>query len=333
MRPRHNRPFLVALGDALVDVVYSVSNRVRESAGLASGARRSITPQELIELSTQLTPYELNRTGGGSSANSSIAFAQSGGDARFVCGLGNDPSASLFRSQLLAEGVSVEGTLLEEAPTGTCLILVTPDGARSMLTCIDKALALKSKSLEHAGLFKDASWVLLEAYLLFSGTEGIRTIEQAISQAHAAGARVAFTLSDATLLTRYAEAATRILPQVDLIVGNDSEAAVLTGLSNPRQAALLLHQRGPICAVTAGAAGAFIAAGGETIDIKAIPCEAVDTTGAGDAFAGALLYGLDRWESPDTAGAFASAFAKEVVTRVGPRLPKDQISSIQELLK
>jgi ribokinase len=267
---------MIVLGDVMVDVV------ARISGPLARGSD---------------TPAEIAVTGGGSGANVAAWAASAGARVAFVCRIGDDERGRTAIDELHAEGVEVHATVDPKRPTGTCVVLVEPDGERTMVPdpgASDGPLALPDALLAAGDHLHVTGYSLLRS--------GPRPgALDAISRARAAGMTVSVDPSSWALLEPGA------IPPVDLLLPNEEEAAALGVLDFAE------------VVVKLGARGARWTDGKTTVEVPAAPAEVVDTTGAGDAFAGGLLAARLAGAGPREALEAGCRTAALAVARVGAR--------------
>ena len=314
---------LVAVGDALVDVVAPCDPAFLAAEGLALDGWTRIEAARALALHARMAEGVV--VPGGSGANTACGVSCLGGQAGFVGKVGDDALGLLFADALAASGVAFATPPLKGAATGRSLINVTPDGLRSMATCIGAAAELGVADLDPAWVVR-ARVVKLEAYLF--QTEGGRALAlKAAELARAAGGKVALSLSSASVVRLKREPLLDFIARsADLVLGDLEEVEALLGA--PAEAAADLLPAGRILAVTLGARGSLIAAGGEIARLPAWPVErVVDTTGAGDQYAAGLLFGLARGLPPARAGELGSRCAAEVITQPGPR-PQRSLRSL-----
>ena len=310
---------IVAMGDAIVDVIASCDDAFLTKHKLPKGSMQLLTPAEADDLYAAMgVAREMS---GGSAANSMAGIAAMGGDSAFIGQVAEDQLGLIFEHDMHALGVRFETAPLEDGPpTGRCLILVTPDGQRTMNTCPGASHELSADALDR-DLIASASILFLEGYL-FGPDKPRAAMMEAIKIAHSANRKVAFTLSESVCIAERKEPFTRMIDSggVDLLFANEDEALQLTGRADLGSALDELKSKVPTLVITKGPQGAIGVENGQTIAIPAAPVEQViDTTGAGDLFAAGFLAarckgaGLERclWTGAIAAG--------EVIKHYGAR--------------
>ncbi len=284
---------IVVVGDVMTDVVAALSGPI---------AHGSDTPARIV------------RRGGGAGANVAAWLARAGATVTLIGRVGDDPEGRAAGEELRAEGVDARLAVDPARPTGTCVVLVEPGGERSMLPD-----AGANAGLEAVALPDDAAHLHLTGYALLH--PGSRPAARALlAAARSAGLTVSVDPSSAAPLVR-AGAATVLewVHGADLLVPNRDEAAALTGVPDPRGAARALGAHAREVVVKLGAQGALWSDGDRQVRAPAVDVLAVDTTGAGDAFAAGLLAARLAGAEPADALGAACSLAAEAVAREGGR--------------
>ncbi|MGW4482576.1 ribokinase [Amycolatopsis sp. NPDC004368] len=240
---------------------------------------------------------------GGKGANTAVAAGRLGASVALLGAVGSDAYGALLRDSLAGAGVSLEHLRTVDRPTGIAYITVTPDGENSILVSPGANSALQPSDVTES-VFSGVSVVVLSLEV------PLPTVSRAVSLAAAAGATVLLNLSPA------AELPASTLRAVDVLLINEHEAAYLLGSPSADPAGLLAL--GPRAAVvTLGSRGAVVITTEGTVSVSSPAVEAVDTTGAGDAFSGALAASLASGASLADAAHRAAAVAAFSVTRPG----------------
>jgi sugar/nucleoside kinase (ribokinase family) len=314
---------IVAIGDAIVDVIATCDDAFLTERGLNKGSMRLLDTKEADQLYAAMA--SARETSGGSAANSMAGVAALGGRAGFIGQIADDQLGAIFAHDMRALGVHFDTPpLVDGPPTGRCLILVTPDAQRTMNTSPGASHELGPEMLDEA-LIRSAAITYLEGYLW--GPERPRqAMLRAADIAHSAGRKVAFTLSESLCIAGRREGVMGMIEEgrVDILFANEDEALQLTGGSDLDQALATLSAKIATLVVTCGAAGAIAIEEGRRIEIPAAPvAKVVDTTGAGDLFAAGFLAARCRGHDLERclqAGALAAA---EVISHFGARPEAD----------
>jgi sugar/nucleoside kinase (ribokinase family) len=319
-----SRPLnVVALGNAIVDVLALVDDAVVGRLGLPKGSMSLVDATESERVMAGLGPDAL-QVAGGSAANTLAGVASLGGSAAYVARVADDTLGRFFVEDLRATGVEFSPCdLVSEPGTGRCVVLVTPDGDRVMRTYLGASTTLGPAHVD-ADLIARASVLYLEGYLW--DVPGARdAVRRAIALARrppggGPGAVVALSLSDPYCVERHREDFSGLVGQVDLLFGNEAEVTMLWGVRTLDEAVASARCTGVVGAFTRGPAGAVVAGATETIAVPAWPVDpVVDTTGAGDLFAAGFLYGLTHGASLEACARLGGLAAAEVVGHLGAR--------------
>jgi sugar/nucleoside kinase (ribokinase family) len=310
---------IVAMGDAIVDVIASCDDDFLVAHKLPRGSMQLLTPAQADELYAAMgVAREMS---GGSAANSMAGVAAMGGNCAFIGQVAEDQLGLIFEHDMHALGVRFDTPpLVGGPPTGRCLILVTPDGQRSMNTCPGASHELSSDALDR-DLIASASILFLEGYL-FGPDKPRAAMMEAIRIAHGAGRKVAFTLSESVCIAGRKESFSHMIDSggIDLLFANEDEALQLTGRTDLQSALDELRAKVPTLVITKGSQGAIGVENGEAIAIPAAPVEqVVDTTGAGDLFAAGFLAARCKGASLERCLWTGAIAAGEVIKHYGAR--------------
>ncbi|MFN3827957.1 MAG: adenosine kinase [Micavibrio sp.] len=313
---------LLAIGNAIVDVLAQTDEAFVEHqgkvAGMAKGAMTLIDENRAVELYGQM-PAGIECSGG-SAGNTIAGFASFGGKAAYIGKVAADQLGEVFRHDMKAQGVLfTTQPLALGAPTARCLILVTPDGQRTMNTYLGAAVELSPIDIDE-DIVTGSKIVYLEGYL-FDPPHAKEAFRVASELAHKAGRKVALSLSDPFCVNRHREDFQKFIEgHVDILFANEQEAMALYETTTFEDAVDSLRGSCEIIVITRGEKGSVIIAGEKTVEIAAEPVEKViDTTGAGDQYAAGFLYGYTKGMPLDVCGRLASMAAAEVISHMGPR--------------
>ena len=320
-------PFdVVGLGNAIVDVVVQTDDSTLDALGLTKGATTLIDSDR----AAAIRPYMEGgiEMSGGSAANTVAGLASLGGRGAFLGRVGGDELGRTFRDAITAIGVEYRSPPAPGGPeTARCLVLVTPDAERTMLTFLGVSTAFGPDDVD-PGLIENAAIVYLEGYL-FDEERAKAAFVRAAELAHAAGRRVALSLSDPFCVERHRAAFRHLVHgHVDILFANEAEIAGLYEAGDFDEACRRAAADCPFAALTRGAAGSVIATGGEIVRVGAAPVgKVVDTTGAGDLYAAGVLFGLTRGYEPDLCGRIGAIAAAEIVGHYGAR-PQTRLADL-----
>lgn len=323
---------LITIGNALVDLLAHTSEEYIAEQDSAHGMKKS--SMNLIDENRALTLYtEMNepvKMSGGSAGNTMACFASLGGKGSYIGKVANDGLGQIFAESLQSIGVHYSTMPLEDSvPTGRCMILVTPDGERTMNTFLGAAIELTPDDI-HKEIIADAKVVYLEGYL-YDPPQAMEAFIKAARLAHEAGRQVSLTLSDSFCVDRHREAFKELVQNhIDILFANEDELISLYQTENLDDALKRVEKECAISAITRSEKGSIIINSGRTYKIDAEPVEKViDSTGAGDAYAAGFLYGYTEGLSMEECGRIASIAAAEVISHMGPR-PEVTLSELLE---
>lgn len=325
---------VIGIGNALVDQEFEVSDAFLNQHSLEKGMMALIEEDDQNKLIAELSKLgELKKQcGGGSAANSLVAFAQFGGNAFYCCKVADDEAGAFYRQDLEQVGIRTNlESQQNQGTTGRCLVMVTPDAERTMRTHLGITADLSTAELDEAAIAA-AAYLYIEGYLITSDIAR-GAIRRAKQVARENNTKLVMTCSDPAMVKYFRDGIEEILEGgVDLMFCNREEAELLTGETDAEAAAKALLAQAETVAITLGKDGALIMDKARQVHIPGVKVKAVDTNGAGDMFAGALLYGLTKGMSLADAGRLASHAAAELVTEFGARLSKERQQQLLQRL-
>jgi len=309
---------VTGVGNAIVDVLANAPDDQLVRLGLHKGSMTLIDAAAADRLYAQMAPaVEIS---GGSVANSMAGIASLGGTAGYIGKVKRDQLGQVFSHDIRAAGVEFASKPLQDGPsTARCLILVTPDGQRTMSTYLGACVELGPEDIDEA-LIARSKVVYLEGYL-WDPPRAKEAMLKAANLAHKHGRRVALSLSDAFCVDRHRAEFKRLIDDhVDILFANESEARSLTETDGFDAALAALRGRAELVVVTRGEQGAVVLAGDQHESVRAEPvARVVDTTGAGDLFAAGFLHGYTHGAAPGVALRMGAVCAAEIISHVGAR--------------
>ncbi len=310
---------VVGIGNALVDVLSLASDEFLEEHGLAKGTMALIDADDAERLYDAMGPG--TEMSGGSAANTMVGVASLGGTSAFVGRVREDGLGRVFAHDIRAAGVRFDTAPASGGhPTGRCLILITPDAERTLNTFLGAASELSPSDVSDT-LVGDAQVTYLEGYL-FDQPDAKDAFRHAARRAHAAGRRVALSLSDTFCVDRHrADFLALVEHEVDIVFGNEAEIGALYHVDRLEDAYESVARHCELAALTRGAAGSVIVTreGIHDVEVHPVPGPVVDTTGAGDQYAAGFLYAFTHGYDPLTCGRIGALAASEVISHVGAR--------------
>ncbi len=322
---------VVAVGNALVDVLASARDEDLAALGLVKGTMALVDHARADEIYATLGPTI--EASGGSAANTAAGVAALGGRAAFLGRVADDELGRIFTHDIRSIGVAFEPTPTEAVPgksmTGHCLVLVTEDAERTMATHLGVASDFASVDL-HDGHLGSTQVVYLEGYL-WEQPSAKTAMREAIDVAHAHDAAVALSLSDPFCVEHHrAEFLDLLTGDLELLFANEEEVKLLFGVDTFEAAADAIAETGVLAALTRGATGSVVVTASGPVEVAAEPVgRVVDTTGAGDLFAAGFLHGITNGLAPGDAARLGGVCAAEVIAHVGAR-PQADLRALAE---
>ncbi len=321
---------LYAIGNALVDTEYEVSDAELQAMGVDKGHMTLIDALRRAELLHHTQDRHARRTGGGSAGNTVVALAQLGGHAFYSCRVADDELGAFYAADLEQNRVAsnLSHTRAPHGQTGSCLVLVTPDAERSMCTFLGATAELEASALHPHDIARSRVYYM-EGYLAASPT-GLQAALEGKRLAREAGAALALTLSDVSMI-RFCRAGLDAMAEGGLgyLFCNEEEAQVWTGLQDIVEVAAALASLARVVCITRGSKGSLVLEGGAITAVPAPAIRAVDSNGAGDMFAGAFLYAASHGYPHDQAALLANRCAAAVVSQHGNRLKPEQLLALK----
>jgi sugar/nucleoside kinase (ribokinase family) len=310
---------VLCIGNAIVDVIADATDDFLLAEGLTKDSMRLVDADEAQRLYDHMQPAR--EVSGGCAGNTAAGIAALGGRAGFVGQVAPDQLGEFYRHDLTAAGVEFTTPPVDVGvPTARSMILVTPDGHRTMNTFLGAAQELTVEMLDEQQI-RDSAILYLEGYLWDPETPRYAMI-RAIEIAREAKRKVAFSLSDLFCVDRHRDGFTALIDggRVDILFANEAELLAMGGVPHLESAVAAIAPKVETLVVTRGAAGALAVRGGERADIRAEPiAELIDTTGAGDLFAAGFLYGEATGKSLEQSLKLGAVCAAEIIQHYGAR--------------
>ncbi len=320
---------LYAIGNALVDTEYEVSDELLNAMGVSKRHMTLIDTPQRAELLGHVQGLHARRTGGGSAGNTVVALAQLGGQAFYSCRVADDELGAYYTQDLQANGVATNltHTRRTEGQTGSCMVLVTPDAERSMCTFLGATSQLDASALHPQDIAKSKIYYM-EGYLAASPT-GLDAAVKGRQMAIEHQVQTALTLSDVSMINFCKAGLEAMLGNgLDYLFANEEEAQTWCGTTDLDAILAQLSPLAKTVCLTRGPQGCIVLQGDRRTDVPAVATKAVDTNGAGDMFAGTFLYGITHGHTPGQSAALANRTAAAVVSQHGNRLTQTQMQAI-----
>jgi sugar/nucleoside kinase (ribokinase family) len=323
---------VLAIGNAIVDIIADCDDAFLEREGLTKGMMRLIDADEATRLYDHMGPAR--EVSGGSAGNTAAGVAALGGRAGFIGQVAPDQLGEFYRHDLTATGVEFITPAADfGVPTARSMVLVTPDAHRTMNTFLGAAQLLPVSALDEQQI-RESATLYLEGYLWDPETPRFAMV-RAIEVARSAGRKVAFTLSDTFCIDRHRDGFNQLIDggRIDTLFANEAEILMLSGESDFDAAIAAVQDKVETLVVTRSEKGAVAVQRGERAQVAAEPVDkVVDTTGAGDLFAAGFLAGQAQGRSLEESLRIGAIAAAEVISHYGARPEADLNALVAEKL-
>ena len=312
---------IIGIGNAIVDVVARVDEAFLSRHAMRKGSMTLIDAVEADRLYAAMPAGQ--ESSGGSAANTCAVAAALGARVAYLGKVADDALGQVFRHDIIAAGVHFPSEPLDGGmPTARCLVLVTPDGQRTMHTFLGASVAFAEGDVD-AALIAESAVLYLEGYL-FDPPAAQAAFHAAAAAAHAAGRQVALSLSDPFCVERHRDSFRGLVRGgVDILCANEAEVTSLYQVNSFEEAVEAARAEVKLAALTQSEVGSLIVQGAETVRVEAVPTRVVDTTGAGDAYAAGFLTGLTSGRDIRDCGRLGALAAAEVIGHYGARPQAD----------
>ena len=325
---------ICSVGSALVDFTFSIDKRYERnliSYGIPKGSMTLIEREEQESLINELmkmgkTP---DKACGGSGTNSTVAASLFGAKCHMTCIVSDDDHGRFYIEDLSSNNVNhTNPPISSDLSSGRCLVMVSDDAERTMCTNLGINTEFKASDLEEK-IIKASNYLFLEGYLVAS-PKGMEVCKKAVQTAKDNNTKVSISLSDPNIVHAFKDEIKTLLDMnCDLIFCNEDEALAYTETDNLSNAFQIFKEISPNFLITQGSAGCIGFDGKNEFNIPGIKVNAIDTNGAGDMFAGAVLYSITSGSSLEKGAVFGCYAASKVVSNVGPRLLKEEYFQIK----
>jgi sugar/nucleoside kinase (ribokinase family) len=313
---------LLGISNAIVDILAHVDEEFLQKVGAPRGSMTLIDAERAHEIYGMMGPA--TEMSGGSVANTVAGVANLGGCTAYIGRVKSDQFGEIFVHDMRSLGVDVRTEPASAgSPTARCYVLISEDGQRTMQTYLGACTELSEAdvSTETVG---EPNIILLEGYV-WDIPEGPALTRAAISLARNSGARIALSLSDSFCVERHRQAYLDVVHDgVDIVFADEDEVLALFGKTDFEDITAILKTLPNLFVVTRSVQGSVVFHGETSITQQAIPVEKViDTTGAGDAYTAAFIYGLTTEKSLAECARLGTWCATKVIQQVGARIEKD----------
>jgi len=306
---------ILGIGNAIVDVICRVDDQYLLKNGLTKSTMKLVDEDEFKKLLSTLKIEET--VSGGSVANSIVGLSQLGDDVGFIGKINNDDLGQKYEEGLIKEKVRYFYTKKEEvSPTGTCLILITPDAERTMVTFLGIAGKISEKDIDEKAI-KESEMILLEGYLWDEGEP-----KSAFDKAMSLSNKKAMSLSDQFCVNRHKDNFLNLVNnKLDITFANEQEIKSLINVKNFEEVITFGKQLKKILIITRGEKGSIAIKNNEVTECESKKnLKIVDLTGAGDLFAAGFLHGYINSFSTKESLEKGTEMSSKIIQKVGARL-------------
>jgi sugar/nucleoside kinase (ribokinase family) len=320
-----------ALGNALVDTQYKVSSEFLSGVGIEADTMTLASAEEQAPIIEKLISMGSESVSdcGGSATNSLVAAANYGSNCHHVCRVADDEDGTRYLDSLRAAGVKHIGVSSENSdmPTGKCLILVTPDAKRTMISMLGVSAFLGSSDIDYE-VVENSKIFYIEGYMVTSD-DNFNAVISTLEHLKGKDVLKALSLSDAGIVHGFKDKFDLIESYgIDMIFCNDDEAVAFSGKENLEDAIEYYKSKSYMTAITKGADGSVVVQNGIEYLAPAEKITPVDTNGAGDMFAGSFMHAFLQGHDVEACAKFSNYASSKVVETFGPRLSSDGYAEV-----
>ena len=317
---------VLALGNALTDILMQVSDEQVQALGLEKGSMNHISFESARYIQEKFSTVRKSMIAGGSASNTVNALAALGASTAFIGKIGNDEIGEFFRQN--AEHNGVRPILLpSRLMSGNCIALITPDGERTFATYLGAAANLKPENIMPE-MFTSYDYFHIEGYIV----QNHELIEKAMRLAKEAGLIVSLDLASFNVVNDNRDFLTDLVDKyVDIIFANEDESFAYTHLQ-PEESVASLAKQCCIAVVKVGKDGSYVQQGDERFHVPAVGTRCIDSTGAGDYYAAGFLYGLAHGLDLRACASIGTMVAGRVCEVLGAKLPEETWHELRGLI-
>lgn len=328
---------ILGIGNALLDREFILNDEQLQKTGLTKGNMTLASQDEqqiLIDCLAEQQIFPNKQSSGGSAANSIVAMSNLGSQTFYGCRVGNDEIGGFYLADLNNHGViTATQSIAIGEKTGSCMVLITPDGERTMQTHLGTSADFGQNDIDFTQL-ADTDWLYIEGYLAMSPSAQT-AIAELKQQAKQRNIKIAVSFADPAVVKFAKEGLDNVLAGgVDIIFCNREEAELFTGENGHQKATQALLKYTKLAVVTNGAEPTYIVCQDDTENVITIATpvinQVLDTNGAGDNFAGTFLSAWTQGYDLEKSGQLASLVASQVVQQLGARLSTEQYQTLKQ---
>lgn len=309
---------LIGLGNAIVDIVVNVEDKFLEINNLKKGSMNLINSKESETLLKNCTV--IKKISGGSSANTVVCLAELGNNVQFIGRVRNDIYGNFFSNDIKKSKTIFNNSPIDKGPSSAhSIIFITPDAQRTMCTYLGASIEFEPKDVNY-NLIKNSKFLYLEGYL-WDSDKAKNAFLNAAKIAKESDTKTILSLSDSFCVDRHRESFLKLIDNyIDIVFCNESEVLSLFKENDIRSCQESISVMCELAIITLGSKGSLILNKGESHEIKPkLLGKIIDTTGAGDLYAGGFIHGLINNYSIKKCGEIGSICAGHIITQLGSR--------------
>ena len=309
---------LVGVGNAIVDIVTNIDDDFLKKNRLQKGSMNLITLENSGKILKDCKI--IKQISGGSAANTVVSLANLGNNVEFIGRVKNDKFGNFFSKDIKESGASFNSKYVETSESSAhSLVLITPDAQRTMCTYLGASTEFEPNNINYESI-KTSKYLYLEGYL-WDSELAKQAFIKAAKIAKESNTKIILSLSDSFCVDRHRESFLNLINDfVDILFCNEEELKSLFKSIDLEQCKIKINSLCELTAITLGEKGSIIVNKNKTEFIKPFLFgKAVDTTGAGDIFAGGFIHGLINKLSLNNCGQIGSICAGHIVTQIGSR--------------
>lgn len=316
---------ILGLGNALTDILLQVSDGDLRELGLPKGSMNLINKEQAEAIQMRFASVRRRMVAGGSASNTITTVAQLGGKAAFIGKIGNDEVGDFYRADMLKNGITP--ILLEsDKMSGCSIVLITPDGERTFATYLGAAADMHAEDIRKEA-FIGYDIFHIEGYLV----QDNELIEKAIRLAKESGCMVSLDLASYNVVNEnHCFLKELVHKYVDIVFANEDESFAYSHL-NPEESVKAIAGQCDIAVVKVGKRGSYVQQGNQMYHIGAVSSECLDSTGAGDLYAGGFLHALADGFDIRRCAEIGTIAAGRVVEIVGTKLSEETWDEIRRI--
>ena len=314
---------IVGIGSALVDVTVNVKDDFLISQDFPKGGMTLIEYDRLKTLMAKFPDDEKKISAGGATSNVMTAFAHCGGRAGFIGKIGPDLIGKFFEKEMKNSKVEFTKLTSNTLKTGVVFTMITEDGERTFATYLGAAASMTKEDISFE-LLNIAPILHVEAYLIFN-KELVQFIFDAATHNKQ---KISFDLSSFNIVKDNLDFFKEIIKnKIDIVFANEEECKAFTNLS-PKEGLEIFSQDCSVTLVKEGAKGSYIKKDKEVLFLPSLKIDVIDTNGAGDAYAGGILFGLSKQLPIDATLQIGTKAGALSVSQQGARLHTKNIQTL-----